>query len=102
MGPLEQIRGSVRAGRYWFTEHAIQQMARRGIERGEVEQALSGGRMIEEYPKDKYSPSCLVCGPVADGYLHVQVSLPPRVWIITTYRPDPQKWVDPYTRRRPE
>jgi crotonobetainyl-CoA:carnitine CoA-transferase CaiB-like acyl-CoA transferase len=31
--------------------------------------------------------------------LHVHVSLPPKVVIITTYEPDPKEWIDCRVRR---
>ena len=56
--------------------------------------------IIEEYPDDKYSPSCLIYGQtLVRRDLHVQVSLPPKVVIITTYEPDPDEWVDHSIRR---
>ncbi|MEK6814031.1 MAG: DUF4258 domain-containing protein, partial [Nitrospirota bacterium] len=88
-----------RAGRYWFTEHAVLQMARRGIRRRDVEEAVLNGRIIEDYPEDKYSPSCLICGTAGGEPLHVHLSLPPDVWVVTTYHPDPDKRLDPFTRR---
>lgn len=53
------------------------------------------GEIIEEYPDDKYSPSCLIYGKTENGRdLHVQLSLPPSVIIITTYAPNPEEWID--------
>ena len=75
-------------------------MIKRFIERNEVEEAMMNGEIIEEYPDDKYSPSCLLYGKTGKGRdLHVQVSLPPKVVIITTYEPDPSEWFDFKIRR---
>jgi hypothetical protein len=69
-------------------------MIKRSIDRFEVEQAILSGEIIEEYPEDKYSPSCLIYGKTEDGRnLHVQISLPPSVVVITTYEPDPREWI---------
>ena len=69
-------------------------------DRIEVEEAVLRGEIIEEYPEDKYSPSCLVHGKTEKGRdLHVQVSLPPVVVVITTYDPDPKEWIDFKIRR---
>jgi hypothetical protein len=58
------------------------------------------GEIIEEYPDDKYSPSCLIYGQTNKGKnLHVQISLPPAVVVITTYEPDPEEWVNGKIRR---
>ena len=59
----------------------------------EVEEAIaSRSEVIEDYPNDKYGPSCLVLGYTKAGRpLHVQCSYPsrPLVKIITLYEPDP-------------
>ena len=58
--------------------------------------------MIEEYPDDKYSPSCLLLGFTQAGRpLHLQISLADTllVWIITLYEPDEQEWSG-YSKRR--
>lgn len=86
-------------GEHRFSEHAVKRMIKRSIERFEVEEAISG-EVIEEYPEDKYSSSCLIYGKTKNGRdLHVQVSLPPKVVIITTYEPDPREWIECKIRR---
>lgn len=93
------IQDRIRQGDYRFSDHAVKRMIERSISRQEVEEAILNGEIIEEYPEDKYSPSCLVFGCTGRGRpLHVQVSLPPKVVIITVYEPDPRQWVD-YRRR---
>lgn len=58
------------------------------------------GETIEEYPDDKYSPSCLIYGKTDTGRdLHVQLSLPSSVVIITVYDPDPEEWINCKIRR---
>lgn len=69
----------------------------------ELLEALGRSEVIEDYPDDKYGPSCLVFG-VTDGGrpLHVQCSYPSRpvLKIITLYEPDPELWIDHRQRRR--
>lgn len=80
----------------------IERCLERGISPEEVKEALLSGETIETYPKDKYGPSCLVCGNTRNGkILHVQCSIDP-VWIITTYDPtlNPDEWEDNLKRRR--
>lgn len=75
-------------------------MIKRSIDRAEVEDTVSRGEVIEEYPGDKYSPSCLIYGKTKTGrQLHVQVSFPPEVVIITAYEPDEAEWIDYRIRR---
>ncbi len=69
----------------------------------EIEEAVLSGEIIEEYPDDKYSPSCLIYGHTKTGrHLHVQISLPPSVVIITVYEPDETEWIDYRIRRTKE
>jgi hypothetical protein len=63
---------------------------------------LAQGEIIEDYPDDKYGPSCLVLGFTRSARpLHIQCSYPsrPLVKIITLYQPDPDKWIE-FTRRK--
>ena len=70
------------------------------FDRFAVMEAILNGEIIEEYPQDKYSPSCLIYGKTKAGRdLHVQVSLPPKVVVITTYEPDSDEWIDCQIRR---
>ena len=98
--PLSEIQDSFREGKYRVSDHAIKRMIQKSIERLEIEESILAGEIIEEYPEDKYSPSCLVYGKTKAGRdLHIHVSLPPRVVVITTYQPDPEKWIDCRIRR---
>jgi len=77
--------------------HAADQSVLRHIARREVEEALESGAVIEDYPSDKYGPSCLVLGYTKAGRrLHIQCTHPvrTRIKIITVYEPDPGEWVD--------
>jgi len=97
---IDEIQVRIRKGGYRISDHAIKRMIQRSIERFEIEQAIVNGEIIEEYPQDKYSPSCLIYGQTDAGRnLHVQVSLPPRVVVVTTYEPDPEEWIDWRIRR---
>ena len=98
---LSTIREHVGAGEYKFSDHAVKRMMKRLISRKEIETVLLSGEIIEEYPEDKYSPSCLVSGMTEKGRaLHVLVSLPPQVVIVTAYEPDPDEWIERKIRRR--
>ena len=59
-------------------------------------------QIIENYPEDKYTPSCLILGfTKLNRPLHLQVSYAEadRVRIITLYEPDPQEWIE-FSKRR--
>jgi len=97
---LGRIRNKIKEGQYGFSDHAVKRMIKRSISRQEVETVISEGEIIEEYPHDKYSPSCLVYGKTETGRdLHIQVSLPPVVVVITVYEPDPEEWVNGRNKR---
>ena len=97
---IEGIKDKIRHGEYRFSDHVVKRMIRRSIDRSEIEDAVMAGEIIEEYPDDKYSPSCLIYGRTRDGRdLHVQLSLPPSVIIITAYDPVESEWVDCRVRR---
>lgn len=70
---------------------------------GEFDEVIARGEVIEDYPQDKYGPSCLIYGVTAAGrHLHVQCSYPqrPKVKIITVYEPDFNEWIDFKVRRQ--
>ncbi|MFZ0727812.1 MAG: DUF4258 domain-containing protein, partial [Desulfobacterales bacterium] len=75
----------------------------RDISVAEVAAAIATrSEVIEDYPDDKYGPSCLILGYTKKGRpLHVQCSYPSRtlVKIITLYEPDPDLWIDFRARR---
>ena len=63
----------------------------------EIAEAGERANIIEDYPDDKYSPSCLLLGFTRAGrHLHMQVSLADTdlVKIVTLYEPDGGEWVD--------
>ena len=97
---IKEIKDKIRSGEYRFSDHAVKRMIKRSINRSETEDAVMAGEIIEEYLDDKYSPSCLIYGRTRGGRdLHVQVSLPPLVVIITAYEPDESEWIDYRFRR---
>ena len=97
---IKNIIEKIKRHDYRFSDHAVKQMIRRSIQRDEIEETIENGEIIEHYPEDKYSPSCLIYGKTKTGRdLHVHVSLPPKVVIITTYEPDPKEWIDCRVRR---
>jgi hypothetical protein len=97
---IAEIKKDIQAGKYRFSEHAVKRMIQRSIERYEAEEAILSGEIIEDYPDDKYSSSCLIYGKTKLGRdLHVQASFPPKVVIVTLYEPDPKEWINCRIRR---
>jgi hypothetical protein len=97
---IDEIRAEITTGNYRFSDHAVKRMIKRSIDRIQIEEAILVGEIIEEYPDDKYSPSCLIYGTSTSGrHLHMQLSLPPGVTVITAYDPDAAEWIDYRVRR---
>jgi len=98
MGILEEIQNKMLRRQYEFSKHAVDQSIIRDISVVEVEEAVSGrSEVVEDYPDDKYGPSCLILGFTKAGRpLHLQCSYPsrPLIKVITFYEPDPDLWVD--------
>jgi len=98
---IKRIQNKIRSGKYRFSDHSVKRTIQRSVTRQELEGAILAGEIIEEYHDDKYSPSCLIYGNTDVGRdLHIQVSCPPSVVVITVYEPDPEEWVDCRTRRQ--
>jgi hypothetical protein len=102
MKTLETVRRQLSAGEFEFSRHALKRVVERNIGDQEIRQAGAQAHIIENYPDDKYSPSCLLLGFTQTGRpLHIQVSLAETelVKIITIYEPDPSEWIN-YSQRR--
>ncbi len=94
---IEQIREKIAQGQFEFTKHAVDQSILRRISVSELREAIADGEIIEDYPDDKYGPSCLIFGwTQAHRPLHIQCSHPsrPLIKIITLYEPSSEQWVD--------
>jgi len=99
---IEEVRHQLHTGRFDFTRHALRRSVERNVSEEEIRQAGLRASVIESYPGDKYSPSCMLLGFTTQGRpLHIQVSLAnvSAVRIITLYEPDPNEWIE-HSRRR--
>ena len=97
---LDEIRRAFTEKRFRFTIHGIEQRINKNISSQEIEQAILNGEIIEDYPSDKYGPSCLVYGKTEQGRpLHIQVAFFPMISVVTVYEPDSAKWIDNKIRR---
>ena len=102
MKTLTGICRQLASGEFEFSRHAFRRAVERNISEVEIRQAGARARIIEDYPDDKYSPSCLLLGfTQTERPLHLQVSYADSelVKIITLYEPDETEWSN-YTRRR--
>jgi hypothetical protein len=100
---IGNIRKKIETGLFEFSKHAVDQSIIRRISVQDVCDVINNGTIIEDYPDDKYGPSCLIFGLTAERRpIHIQCSYPSRpiVKIITLYEPNPIRWVD-FIKRRP-
>lgn len=101
MKSLIKIKAQLEGGHFEFTRHAFKKAIERNITETEIRESSITIEIIEDYPDDKYSPSCLLLGFTFDNrVLHIQVSrIESKVLkIITLYEPDPNQWIN-YKKR---
>ena len=61
MSLINEIRKKINKDEFEFSKHAVDQSIIRGITVQEVREAiLRDSELIEDYPDDKYGPSCLI------------------------------------------
>lgn len=97
------LREKFAAEQFEFSRHALDQSVLCLISVREIREAIQTTAQIQDYPDDKYGPSCLLLGFTrAERPLHIQCSYPARpvVKVITVYEPDPTEWIGLRTRRR--
>ena len=102
MKTITEIRLQLESGDFEFSRHALKRTVEKNISEQEIMQIAENAIIIEEYPDDKYSPSCLILGTTKTNRpLHLQVSMQESaiVKIITIYEPDPNQWIQ-FTRRK--
>ncbi len=93
------IRDSI-VPEFYLTQHAMQKMLERKISRLELSEVINNGVIIEEYPNDKYGPTCLIFGITkGERPLHVMVSYSNPVWVVTTYEPSEDEWIENQYRK---
>ena len=100
---IAELRDKFQRGQVEYSLHAVRQMVARNISPAEVVQTVLAGEVIEDYPDDKYGPSCLVCGQTSNQrMLHLQCTHPsrPLVKVITAYEPDPAEWDESLKQRK--
>jgi len=62
MKPFAEICHQLSAGEFEFSRHAFKRVVERNISNDEITQLSEKAELIENYPEDKFSPSCLILG----------------------------------------
>jgi cobalamin biosynthesis protein CobD/CbiB len=99
---IQQVQAQLRDGAFDLTRHALNRVVERDISEEEIRQAGVDAAIIEDYPDDKYSPSCLLLGFTGAGrplHLHVSLVDSQLVRIVTLYEPGIDRWTE-YSRRK--
>ncbi len=97
MKTIDEISTFITEGRFELSRHAIANMFERNISEREMKEAFRGVELIEDYPDDRYLPSCLLFGMTKKQRpLHIVITRQERqdgcLFVITVYQPDEQKW----------
>lgn len=99
---IKAIQKKIEQNDFELSKHAVDQSIIRGIQIAEIKKAIERGKVIEDYPDDKYGASCLIAGfTTANRPLHIQCSYPsrPLIKIITIYQPNRDFWNQNFTQR---
>ena len=101
---IEDIADSIRHERVRITSHARIEAMADSLSFDEIVHSVSTGEIIEDYPDDWPHPSCLIYGKLPNGEpvhsVWAYESVTGVAVLVTTYRPDPERWYDSRTRRR--
>ena len=99
---IDDLRSKISQNSFEFSKHAVDQTILRNISVQEMRDVINNGEIIEDYPDDKFGPSCLIFGVTQIGRpIHIQCSYPSRpiVKVVTVYEPNPDRWIDYKVRR---
>ena len=101
---IEEIQDKVRKELFELSAHTLTRSTQRYILLDEISEAILLGQVIEDYPNDRYGPSCLILGYTQNQRpLHIQCSYQSRtvLKIITVYEPTLDKWETNLKTRKP-
>ena len=101
---LDFIRSCIKRRKIHWTYHVNMRLKGRSISRKTILSSANSYEIIEQYPEDKYLPSCLVYAEYENQIIHIQIAMDlenESVTIVTAYKPSLDKWEkDLKTRRR--
>lgn len=105
MKNIAEIKEYLKGGQFEFSYHAFKRAVERNISESEIGEVVENVAIIEDYPDDKYVPSCLLLGFTKLGRpIHIQVTRIETgeglIKVITMYQPDEEKWINNYSVRR--
>jgi len=98
---LHRIRAQASAENLHITQHGYQEMVEEDITLDEVLDAITSGKILENYPEHRRGACCLLNGLTRAGRpLHIVCTTSqPALIVITVYEPEEPKWRTPTQRR---
>ena len=86
----------------FVAQHAMQRFRERGVKYNDVINCILVGGIIEQYPNDYPTPSCLILGiDRLKQFMHVVCGTDGEyLWIITAYYPSKDKWENDFKTRK--
>lgn len=103
MNALDFIKSCISRRRILWTYHVNMRLKERFIPRQVVLTSLDSYEIIEDYPADKYLPSCLIYAEYENQVIHIHIATDFNndiITIITAYKPAPDKWQADFKTRR--
>ncbi|MEK7306724.1 MAG: DUF4258 domain-containing protein [Nitrospirota bacterium] len=100
---LEFIKSCIKRRRIYWTYHVNMRLKERFISRETILSSVDTYEIIEEYAKDKYLPSYLICAKYKDQIIHIQIATDlehDNITIVTAYKPTLDKWEKDLKTRR--
>ncbi|MCR4674874.1 MAG: DUF4258 domain-containing protein [Lachnospiraceae bacterium] len=104
MYTIEDFRKINKSENIVISLHGQLRLNERNITVDDVMNAIDNGEIIEQYPTDFPFPSCLILGLSINGvYIHIVVSMnDDKIYLITAYVPNSDKWENDMKTRRQE
>ena len=102
----DRIKNLIQSGAVRVSEHGYDELTDDDLTAREVVQGAVSGIEVEEYPDYPKGPCVLMLQRDTGGQpVHVVWGIPkghdkPAV-LVTAYRPDPARWDEAFTRRKP-
>ena len=97
---IEEIKEKIKYDKYEICFHAEKERYAEDITISDLETAISGGEILEDYANDPRGQSCLILGYSNNRPIHIVCGYTPIKWvrIITVYIPKLPKWINDKTR----
>ena len=100
---IDFVKQCVKERRIRWTYHFNMRLKERFIPREMILNSVDHFEIIEEYPGDKYLPSCLVYSEYNGVKFHMLIAIDyddRSIILVTTYLPSPDKWHEDLKTRK--